>query len=115
MPNFNTVFDSFPQAFQNAANEVTVKNAKTVLVTEEYYDKAIEFIREHYTKCEPISKALGLKWNEEQRKFWLGALKDELTPMFIDETTGDVMAIRYKYDNYKFCMSFIRIYGNRKV
>ena len=73
---------------------MSVTNAKFVLVDDDYYTQALDFIREHYSKHEPISKAMGLVWDQEQADFWLGALKDKLTPMLIDETSGEVMAIR---------------------
>lgn len=83
------------QAFLRAKGEVKAKNVTVVLVTEEYYEMAIDFIREYYRKSEPVSKALGIGWDEEQRKVWLGILKDELSIMFIHATNGDVLAIRY--------------------
>ena len=82
------------QAFEKAISEVNVPNGKFVLVDEASYDKALTFIREHFMPHEPIGKGMGLQWNHEQEEFYLGVLKDKLTPMLIDETTGEVIAIR---------------------
>ena len=75
-------------------NETTVPGGELVLVTEKYYSQALRFLDEHYTEHEPINKAMGIHWNQEQEQFFLDNLKLNMSLMLLEPASGEVMAIR---------------------
>ncbi|XP_045201146.2 uncharacterized protein LOC123554850 [Mercenaria mercenaria] len=85
--------DQKREAFEKSGIKETFTEGELVLVTEEYYPKALEFIRTNFIVQEPIEKALGLQWNDEVEEFWSTFFRWNISIMLLAEN-GDVMAIR---------------------
>ncbi|XP_053381658.1 uncharacterized protein LOC128549178 [Mercenaria mercenaria] len=90
----NLTMDQKLKAFEKTRAKFSVPGAKLVLITEEYYDAALKFARENYLPHEPLNKAFGVPWSQEQEKFWLKMLKLNLSLMLINEESGEPMAFR---------------------
>lgn len=67
---------------------------KLVLITDEYYDKAIHLWREHFLPHEPLSKAVNLEWSDLVKAYVSGILQQHLSIMFLDEITDEPVAFR---------------------
>lgn len=76
-----------------STKETPDEEGKLVLVTEEYYKKALDFIRTHFIVQEPVEKALGLSWNDEVEQFWMDIIRCNISLMLL-ANNGDIMAIR---------------------
>ncbi|XP_053381664.1 uncharacterized protein LOC123534187 [Mercenaria mercenaria] len=82
------------QAFEKTREQFDIPGVKLVLITEEYYEKALELCRDYFVPDEPLNKAFGLQYTEEMESFWLQFLKLHLSLMFVDEETGEPIAFR---------------------
>lgn len=81
-------------AFEKVRKGVNIPGIKLVLITEEYYRMALDFVRDNFVKEEPLNKSLGVIWTSEEERFWLSSFKFNHSLMFINEENGDPVAIR---------------------
>lgn len=65
-----------------------------VLITEEYYEKALKLARDSFTNDEPINKSVGLGWSDDLEALWMSVLKQNISLMLINKENGDVMGFR---------------------
>ena len=62
-------------------------------ITEEYYEKALDFLGDHYHKDEPLHGSSGAMLGEEAREIHMEALSQNISVMIVNEKDGEVMAL----------------------
>lgn len=72
--------------------KVNIPGVRLVLITKEYYEKALNLARDCFFKQEALSKSLGMKWTEELEATVLQTLHLNMSLMFINEENDDAMA-----------------------
>ncbi|XP_045211517.2 uncharacterized protein LOC123563019 [Mercenaria mercenaria] len=85
--------DQIQEAFEKAREDINIPGFKLVLVTPEYYDKAMDFIRDHFITKEAVHLSAGLEWTDEVKTICLQTFKLNLSLMIIDEQTEEAAAI----------------------
>ena len=65
-----------------------------VLITEDYYEMALDLARRSFMKDETLCKALNMEWGQEFESMWMSVLQKNLSVMLINEEDKDVMGFR---------------------
>ncbi|XP_060577433.1 uncharacterized protein LOC132734662 [Ruditapes philippinarum] len=87
--------DQIQKAFEKTLNQFEpIPGFRLVRITEEYYEKAVNLCRDHFLPNEPLSKSVGLTWNEIIEAYWLEALQLNLSIMLVDESTDEAVGFR---------------------
>ncbi|KAL4218872.1 hypothetical protein ACF0H5_021460 [Mactra antiquata] len=86
--------EQIEEALKKVRQEVDVPGVKIEIVTEEYYDKALVFMRDNFVLKEPMAVSVGLQWTPELEQIWIRCFKFNISLMFVDEKTGEIIAMR---------------------
>lgn len=71
------------------------EKSKFVLVTEEYYARAVWMLKTSFHPHEPLSTSVGLQWSDDLQQFWTEVvLKPNMSIMMIEPETGEPMCLR---------------------
>ncbi|XP_060590501.1 uncharacterized protein LOC132745572 [Ruditapes philippinarum] len=85
--------DQIYKAFDIAQETFDAPGKILVLVTKEFYRKAIEFTRDNFLTKEPINRSLNVQYTSEYEGYWITTMKQNLSLMIIAKETEDVVAI----------------------
>ena len=71
------------------------EKGKFVLVTEEYYERALWMAEHCFHAHEPMSKSVGLQWSDDIKQLWTEWIfKSHMSIMMVDSETGEPMCLR---------------------
>ncbi|KAL4218852.1 hypothetical protein ACF0H5_021440 [Mactra antiquata] len=79
------------QAFKKTQAETNIPVIELELVTEKYYDRVCEFEWNNYVA---IATSLGVENTDEFKNIWMSSFKLNLSLIFIDKETKDIIAMR---------------------
>ncbi|KAL4218875.1 hypothetical protein ACF0H5_021463 [Mactra antiquata] len=82
------------KAFEKVEHETNIKNSKLILITSEYYDHALQLLKDHFVHDEPMAIAFDMQWDIDAEHFWRGVYNEDLSIGLCEEDTGKLIAIR---------------------
>ena len=65
-----------------------------MLVTEEYYERALWMTKNSFHPSDPLSTAIDFQWCDEVEAIWMNTFKENISIMMIDDATGAPMGLR---------------------
>lgn len=81
------------QAFERVKSEADITEGKLIFITEEYFDAALEFARDSFTRDEPINHAVNTQWFPGLGEMWLATFRCHLTLAVLNEE-DKIIALR---------------------
>lgn len=82
------------QAFEKARDAVCFDEGTLVLIQEDNYDKALDFLHNSFLKTEPISQSVNIEWGQDIQDIFRKSFEQNMSFMLLNETNGDVMGAR---------------------